>query len=176
MVVAHRPARRQRHPSRQGGVALNHLLWIRPVNKIIIQIATFHPKGQQILTLAPDVKKAAPGVVEKNAVRDSMANPHVEWHRYINRIRTGIVRVSVQVPHDIVITAQLPAAFVQPAILFTKPINVFVVAEPLGDSDFTARKRNAAPRVIGVQTLTGGIGERESQRIVLQENLESGCF
>src|SRR5665213_1113621 len=115
--------------------------------------------------LMANVKKAAPGIVQKNSVRLPVAGDDIKWHGDINRVRARIVRVSVGIPHDIIIAAEFPAALVEPSVFFAETINVFVVAELTGNlKRAVAGKRNSILRIGGVENFTGGISKRNSQR------------
>src|SRR5256885_16047893 len=91
-----------------------------------------------------DIEIAAERVVEKNAVGDSVTKDDVKRHRDVERIGARVVSECVAVPHREAVAAELPAAFVQWAVLLAEGVNVFVVAEALPDAARGARKSGAA--------------------------------
>ena len=170
LIKAERPPRRQWHSPGQGGVTFDDFFRIGPVDEIIIQIAAFRAKRQQVLPFAAHVKRAAPGVIQKNPMGLAAADDQVEWHGNINRVRARIVGESVCVPHDIIGAAQFPTALVELAIFFAEAINMLVITQLFGDAERRAGKRDSAPRIVGVQNFTGGIRKRNSQWRLLHDH------
>src|SRR5205085_617484 len=70
------PERRQGHVPNQRSVGLQNFLGIGTEKKVVVQLAAFGSEGVSVAGGASEVEAAAPGVVEKDAIRGSV--PHGE--------------------------------------------------------------------------------------------------
>ena len=151
LMVSKRPPRRQGHPTGERGVAIDHALGIGTVDEVVIELSAVGAEREPSLRLVTDVEVAAERVVEKDAVAAAAAEHEEERHRHVDRIGTEVVRERVAVPHRVVVAAQLASALVEVAGFRSQAVHLFIVTQPLPDTDGAAREGDPILRVVFVE-------------------------
>src|SRR2546428_3114207 len=99
LLVAERPEWRQGSAPCELGEFLEHLFRARAVEKVVVQLAALGAKRVEGFGLLSEIKAAAVGVVEENAVSDAAPQRQEKRDRFIEWIGGLLPTKRIRVPH-----------------------------------------------------------------------------
>src|SRR5438309_5631067 len=112
-------------------MVLDHLLWARPINEVVVERPTFRAESISIACGFAEVEPSAPGVVEKNSVTAGFMNGQEKRNAFVERINR-LLRPHIGIPQCVGL-----ASAIESASLISQPKEMFAAQHRLVHGEST---------------------------------------